>query len=146
MGNLQKIIDDDKKLRDERSVALSGAGPPLAKIEKFGSITSDETSNTLVCKVGAGGSQPNFTLKVLYKSSVVEHKQEEAAVRELDLLKTMSKNSAFSSCPCLPSLKSTYTDKNNLCVCREREPRRARAGFVRDRRRCLCPRQRSHLH
>jgi len=35
-------------------------------------------------------------------------------MREMDLLKTLSKSSAFSNCSCLPTLESTYTDSHCL--------------------------------
>ena len=37
-------------------------------------------------------------------------------MREMDLLKSLSKHSQFSNCPSLPSLLSTYCDPQNLYV------------------------------
>jgi len=79
----------------------------------FGSVSSDDISSTLVSKVGFDNQ---LTLRVVYKAAVVENKQQEAVMRELDLLKSMSKTASFASCPCLPALKATYSDKANLYV------------------------------
>jgi len=111
--SLQKIIETDKKMKDERSFALSGAGPPLAKIDTFGSVYSEETFGILVSRIG--NNEP-MAMKVIYKKAVEEQKQEESIVRELDLLKVLSKSTQFANCPCLPSLKSTYTDQSRLYV------------------------------
>ena len=76
----------------------------------------DEFSSTVVCKLtGEGGDESaKHTLRVIYKKAVVEQKHQESIVREMDLLKSLSKHSQFSNCPCLPSLISTYSDPQNL--------------------------------
>jgi len=106
IGNLSNMIEEDKKRRDERSFALSGAGPPLESISKHGAIVVDDISMTVACEAGGKFG----TLRIVYKEETVKLKQEESTMREMDLLKTLSKSSAFSNCSCLPTLQSTYTD------------------------------------
>lgn len=119
IGSLSQIIADDKRRRDERSSALSGAGPPLSALKRLGAVNVDEFSSTVVCRIegeGMSGGEPKHALRVIYKKSVVEQKHQEALTREMDLLKSLSKHSQFSNCPSLPSLLSTYSDPQNLYV------------------------------
>ncbi|GMH71360.1 hypothetical protein TrLO_g3867 [Triparma laevis f. longispina] len=115
VGKLNAIIAEDKRRRDERSSALSGAGPPLSALKKLGAVAVDEFSSTVVCRIeGDTSGQVNHTLRVLYKKAVVETKHQESVMKEMDLLKTLSKLKDFSNCESLPSLQSTYTDSNCL--------------------------------
>jgi serine/threonine protein kinase len=115
IGNLSSIIAEDKRRKDERSSALSGAGPPLTALKKLGAVAVDEFSSTVVCRIeGDSSGQVNHTLRVLYKKAVAETKHQESVMKEMDLLKSLSKQSQFSNCVSLPSLQSTYTDSNCL--------------------------------
>ena len=112
VGNLSQIIVEDKKKKEERSMALSGAGPPLNRIVRFGAIMEDDMSTTVLCK----NSDDKHTLKVLWKKGVVASNAQDAVMREIDLLKTLSKVKVFSECPFIAALKSTYVDRDCLYV------------------------------
>jgi len=60
------MIEEDKKRRDERSFALSGAGPPLKSISKHGAIVVDDSSMTVVCDSGGKFG----SLRILCKQEV----------------------------------------------------------------------------
>ena len=112
IGSLQSIIDKDSKKREARSEALSDAGPPLSKLKRFGASQVDDISTTILCKF----DNKNFTLKAFSKTKIVDAKFEKTIMREIDLLKSMSKYKLFSECSCIGAMKSTYTDKVSCSV------------------------------
>jgi hypothetical protein len=79
IGNMSKMISEDKKRRDERSFALSGAGPPLKTISKHGAIVVDDSHMTVSCEAGGKFG----SLKIVYKAEVVKLHQEENVMREV---------------------------------------------------------------
>ena len=71
----------------------------MSALKKLGAVAVDEFSSTVVCRIeGDTSGQVNHTLRVLYKKAVVETKQKESVMKEMDLLKSLSKLKDFSNC------------------------------------------------
>ena len=108
----QDLVEADKKMKTERSLALSRAGPPLAKINRYKAVLEDDVSKSVVCT----SAQDRYLLKIYSKASIVSHDLQEPVMREIELLKSLSKVSAFAECISIPVLVSTYIDNNCLYI------------------------------
>lgn len=78
----------------------------VSELKRYGDVHRDELGVTILAKEGRNV----YTLKVLAKSSVIDHGDEQRIMEEVKLLQMITKSI------CIPVVKETFQDRNFLYV------------------------------